>query len=110
MRVGLISGEFPPQRGGVGDYTRLLARYLAARGLDIQILTHRAARSTEETFPVHSQIGHWGFNALLTTRRWAADLRLDLRPPAIPNRRVLDVSLGPLPAASDPPANPHDLP
>ena len=78
MRVGLISGEYPPHRGGVGDYTRLLARHLAARGLDIQILTHRAARSTEETFPVHSQIGRWGFHALLTTRRWAANLRLDL--------------------------------
>lgn len=78
MRVGFVTGEYPPHRGGVGDYTRQLAHHLADRGLDIQILTHRTARSTEETFQVHSQISHWGFKALLTTRRWAANLRLDL--------------------------------
>lgn len=78
MRVGFVSGEYPPHRGGVGDYTRLLARHLAARGLNIQILTHRTAHSIDDTFQVHPLIGHWGFNALLTTRRWAAHHRLDL--------------------------------
>ena len=25
MRIGLITGEYPPDQGGVGDYTRELA-------------------------------------------------------------------------------------
>ncbi len=31
MRVLLITGEFPPMQGGVGDYTHEIARGLAAR-------------------------------------------------------------------------------
>ena len=78
LRVGFVSGEYPPHRGGVGDYTRLLARHLAARGLQVQILTHRAARANADALRVHALIGRWGWNALLTARRWADNLRLDL--------------------------------
>jgi glycosyltransferase involved in cell wall biosynthesis len=33
----LLTGEFPPERGGVGDYTYLLAQGLAARGCDVHV-------------------------------------------------------------------------
>jgi len=32
MKVGLISGEFPPMPGGVGDFTPILADNLLAQG------------------------------------------------------------------------------
>src|SRR5574337_1193637 len=35
MDVTLVGGEFPPMQGGVGDYTRELAREFARRGLRV---------------------------------------------------------------------------
>ncbi len=33
----LLTGEFPPQRGGVGDYSELLARALVTRGCEVHV-------------------------------------------------------------------------
>jgi glycosyltransferase involved in cell wall biosynthesis len=38
MRILLISGEFPPMQGGVGDYTREMARAFVDQGHDVWIL------------------------------------------------------------------------
>jgi glycosyltransferase involved in cell wall biosynthesis len=38
MRILLISGEYPPMQGGVGDYTREMARALVAGGHDVWVL------------------------------------------------------------------------
>lgn len=46
MRVCLVSGEYPPMQGGVGDCTRELARALVQLGHQVAVLTsHRAAPS-----------------------------------------------------------------
>ena len=39
MKIGLITGEYPPQQGGVGDFTRELARALMAAGHEAQVIT-----------------------------------------------------------------------
>ena len=39
MKIGLITGEYPPQQGGVGDFTRELARALIAAGHEAQVIT-----------------------------------------------------------------------
>jgi len=39
MKIGLISGEYPPQQGGVGDFTRELARAFHAAGHEAQVIT-----------------------------------------------------------------------
>ena len=39
--VLLITGEYPPAHGGVGDYTRRLAQALRASGTDSRVLTRR---------------------------------------------------------------------
>jgi glycosyltransferase involved in cell wall biosynthesis len=44
MRIALLSGEYPPQPGGVGDYTRQLGLALAARGHAVAALTIQAGR------------------------------------------------------------------
>ena len=38
-RVLLICGEYPPVLGGISDYSRLLARGVAARGWEVEVLT-----------------------------------------------------------------------
>jgi glycosyltransferase involved in cell wall biosynthesis len=39
MRIGLVTGEFPPDQGGVGDFTHHLAEALAALGHDVHVVT-----------------------------------------------------------------------
>ncbi len=39
MRVALVTGEYPPVVGGVGDYTAKLAEALQARGCEISVIT-----------------------------------------------------------------------
>lgn len=45
MKIGLITGEYPPDAGGVGDHTNRLAHALAARGHAVQVVT-TAGRGT----------------------------------------------------------------
>lgn len=44
MRIGLITGEFPPMQGGVGAFTDRLAQAMAAEGHQVHVITHRKAR------------------------------------------------------------------
>lgn len=44
MRIGLVTGEFPPMEGGVGAFTDQLARALAALGHEIHVITAAKAR------------------------------------------------------------------
>src|SRR5713226_9095738 len=39
MRLALVTGEFPPMQGGVGDYTRQLAREFVRRGIGVMVIT-----------------------------------------------------------------------
>lgn len=48
MRIGLITGEYPPMEGGVGAFTQELGRALAALGHDIHVITSRHARPAPE--------------------------------------------------------------
>lgn len=41
MRIALLTGEYPPTPGGVGDYTSCLAEALRARGHELSVLTIR---------------------------------------------------------------------
>ncbi|MCS6880153.1 MAG: glycosyltransferase [Oscillochloridaceae bacterium] len=57
MRIALVSGEYPPQPGGVGDYTRRLAGSLVQRGHVVTVLTIqdrrlRAYRNGDLTAPL----------------------------------------------------------
>lgn len=44
MKIGLITGEFPPMEGGVGAFTQELAKAFQALGHEVHILTERRAR------------------------------------------------------------------
>lgn len=42
MRIVLVSGEYPPMQGGVGDYTREMAREFAAQGHTVWVVVSNA--------------------------------------------------------------------
>lgn len=48
MRIGLISGEFPPMQGGVGAFSERLAQAMAGMGHTMHVVTHREARPRQE--------------------------------------------------------------
>jgi glycosyltransferase involved in cell wall biosynthesis len=79
MRLGLVTGEYPPMQGGVGDFTRQLAEALAARGVSPQVITsRRAAQAASGPLTIHATVGAWSWLALWRLRGLAGRLGLDL--------------------------------
>jgi glycosyltransferase involved in cell wall biosynthesis len=77
MRILLITGEYPPESGGVGDYTRRLAQALSERGHDLQVLTDTTAAQTsgrEDGVQVVRRARGWGWGVLRTIRQVVAEL------------------------------------
>lgn len=75
MKIGLITGEFPPMPGGVGDFTRRLAEEIRQQGQEIHILSRQG--STSETLNI-SSIRGWGPASLLAIGAWARQRGLDI--------------------------------
>jgi glycosyltransferase involved in cell wall biosynthesis len=58
MRILLVTGEFPPMQGGVGDYTRQVAEGLAEQGCSVQVLTS-VRGGPVEGLDVVPQVDRW---------------------------------------------------
>lgn len=76
MRIGLVSGEYPPMKGGVGACSRILAQQLGAAGHDLQIFSDSRASSDE--FPLAAASRGWSLQTLLALRSWARHQQLDI--------------------------------
>lgn len=83
LRIGLISGEYPPDQGGVGDFTRELARALAELGHKIHVITEFSnpkPQTPNPKFPgvaVHWVMEGWGWGCWKQIVSLADDLALD---------------------------------
>ena len=67
MRIGIVTGEYPPMQGGVGDFTHALALALAALGHAVHVITREAGVSEGQSnvtpqLTVHPVIRHWGWD------------------------------------------------
>lgn len=72
MNVCLVSGEYPPQVGGVGDFTDLLARALREQGHRVSVITGRrpGGRCDPPTGLVDlMEVAGWGWRSLPEVRR-----------------------------------------
>ncbi len=82
MRVDLIAGEYPPHQGGLGDFTRELARALSAAGHSPRVLTRTAVGAPEsdvaDGVSTRRLAGAWGWSAARLLRRAAAADRPDV--------------------------------
>src|SRR5258708_38636376 len=85
MRVGLVTGEYPPMQGGVGDFTRQLGQALARLGVETHVVTsRRAAASGPAGVSVYPVINHWSFVSLWRMRAPAPPPELDPPHPQYP--------------------------
>jgi len=57
----MVAGEFPPLHGGLGDYTNLLCEHLVPLGIEVGVVTAKAAGESArgKGFPVAPAVAHW---------------------------------------------------
>ncbi|MGD8804892.1 MAG: glycosyltransferase family 4 protein [Chloroflexota bacterium] len=77
LKIGLVTGEYPPMEGGVGAFTRELARALGDLGHQVHIVTDRRARPQEaprdfwnprdpvetDAGQLHARVNRWWWSA-----------------------------------------------
>ncbi|HQY26981.1 MAG TPA: glycosyltransferase family 4 protein [Thermoflexales bacterium] len=75
MRIAFIAGEYPPLQGGLGDFTRELARASAQAGHAPTVLTRTAAgapaRETERGVSIQRLVDGWGWGTAGAIGRYA---------------------------------------
>ncbi|MFQ6100128.1 MAG: glycosyltransferase family 4 protein [Anaerolineae bacterium] len=85
MRIGLVAGEYPPDQGGVGDFTRELGRALVALGHEVHVLTSatratlHVSRLTSNASPfVHRRVPGWRWGCWRKVLALAEELELEV--------------------------------
>src|SRR5258707_11666672 len=79
MRIGFVTGEYPPMQGGVGAFTQELARALVMQGHDVYVLTDRTVPSSEAPhLHITGSVTSWSRASLGLIRQWVRANRLDM--------------------------------
>ncbi|MCR4407465.1 MAG: glycosyltransferase family 4 protein [Anaerolineae bacterium] len=80
MHIGLITGEFPPMQGGVGDFTHELGKALVALGCQVSVLTSKTAGSErqEHGITVLPIIEKWDWRCWSTILKLTRELEPDV--------------------------------
>lgn len=81
MRIGIVTGEYPPMEGGVGDFTRQLALALNALGHELHILTtagEHPGAPLDETLTIYRQITDWGWGVHARLTHWIREVAPDV--------------------------------
>jgi glycosyltransferase involved in cell wall biosynthesis len=65
VKLCLVTGEFPPKQGGVGDYTWELGEAFASRGIEVHIVTSEVqgepATRHSTSFVLHPVVQRWNW-------------------------------------------------
>ncbi|NOZ06075.1 MAG: glycosyltransferase [Chloroflexi bacterium] len=61
MRVSMITAEYPPRQGGVGDYTAMLCRHLHRQGVETTVVTTKLPAAADSSPPASRVIRSWGW-------------------------------------------------
>ncbi|MCY4073528.1 MAG: glycosyltransferase family 4 protein [Chloroflexi bacterium] len=75
MKIGLISGEFPPMPGGVGHFSRILAEVMQAQGHFVRVLSRSGSNYDDLEI---TGVSGWGLKQVSKIKTWADDNELDV--------------------------------
>src|SRR5688572_21568097 len=75
MRIGIITGEYPPLQGGIGGYTDILSKRLASLGHEVFIFSE--TRAEEQGIPL-TKTKSWGIGIFKAIRDWVKENRLEI--------------------------------
>jgi len=81
MRIALITGEYPPDQGGVGDFTHELGQALATLGHEVHVITnasHNTQPTTRNTVIIHRSVHGWGWDCWRDIIQLHDALRFDI--------------------------------
>jgi glycosyltransferase involved in cell wall biosynthesis len=82
VHIGLVTGEYPPHQGGVGDFSRELGRALADLGHQVHVITKKSKiQNPKSQIPgvtVHRVIEGWGWGCWRQVLALAQELGLDV--------------------------------
>ena len=77
MRIGVVTGEYPPMQGGIGAYSSILAKELTQQGNNVYVLSGTGAGTDNEAI-VTDTVQSWGASSLRAIRNWSVEQRLDI--------------------------------
>ncbi|HVU11536.1 MAG TPA: glycosyltransferase family 4 protein, partial [Phototrophicaceae bacterium] len=78
MRIGMITGEYPPMQGGVGAFTRILSSEMAAQGHEVFVFSRAGTISDDPKVCLTPTSKEWGISSLRAARLWARANQLDI--------------------------------
>ena len=80
MRIGLITGEYPPMQGGVGDFTHELGWTLVELGHQVHVITGESqiSNSRPQGVVVHRVVQGWGWGCWKQGLMLAQELGLEV--------------------------------
>ncbi|MCP4542325.1 MAG: glycosyltransferase family 4 protein [Chloroflexi bacterium] len=81
MKIGLITGEYPPMQGGVGDFTHELGKALVELEQEVHVLTTKSPASDSDLdsqITVHRAIDNWGWGCWRQILTLAQELELEM--------------------------------
>lgn len=78
MRVGIVSGEYPPMQGGIGAYTRILAKEMTKQGATVSVFTSKEAGTADPSILVMNWMKSWGVKTPSLINQWAREFEADI--------------------------------
>ena len=82
MQIGLITGEYHPMQGGVGDFSREMARTMVDLGHTVHVIAGQGhgleSPSQDAGLWVHRAIEGWGWKCWRQVLMLARELGLDV--------------------------------
>lgn len=78
LRIGIVTGEYPPMQGGVGAHCRLLAQTLIQQGHSVSVFSDHRAASDDADIALDKETKRWRYGTMRKIKNWAKREHLDL--------------------------------
>jgi glycosyltransferase involved in cell wall biosynthesis len=78
MRIGIVTGEYPPMQGGVGAYSRILAQTFAQQGHQIFVFSSESTQNLDEDVSLTNKVKRWNPASIWAIRQWANSRQIDV--------------------------------